>query len=132
MARPVEHLMARPPLVLIDGDCGFCTSMARALDRLLHLHATTVAWQAADLDGITLTSGEASSAVWFVDAGRRCSGAPAVAAWLGTGPPPVRWVGAILQAPGVRVVASMVYRVVARHRARIPGPWQHTCAPVKR
>jgi predicted DCC family thiol-disulfide oxidoreductase YuxK len=120
------------PLLLVDGDCGFCTSTGRALDRHLHLRATVMAWQSADLDAVALTRDEVSSALWFVDGEQRCSGSQAVAAWLGTGPRPVQWLGAVLRARGIRSLAQATYRVVARHRGRIPGPWQHTCAPVTR
>jgi predicted DCC family thiol-disulfide oxidoreductase YuxK len=117
------------PVLLYDGDCGFCTSAVHALRRRLHLGATASPWQSADLETVALTPEDASRAVWFVDGERRCSGAQAVAAWLGTGARPLRWVGAVMGAPGARVLAQAVYRVVARNRERIPGPWDRTCAP---
>ncbi len=121
-----------PPLVLFDADCGFCTATVHALGRRLRLRARTAPWQSADLGTLALTRDEASSALWFLDGEQRGSGARAVALWLGTGPPLARLAGATLQTPGVRVLAALGYRVVSRNRARIPGPWQRTCAPVTR
>jgi len=118
--------------VLFDADCGFCTATVHALGRRLRLRARTAPWQSADLGTLALTRDEASSALWFLDGEQRGSGARAVALWLGTGPPLARLAGATLQTPGVRVLAALGYRVVSRNRARIPGPWQRTCAPVTR
>jgi hypothetical protein len=33
----------------------------------------------------------------------------------------------VLKAPGIRTAAEACYKVIARNRHRIPGPWEHAC-----
>lgn len=110
----------RGPVLVFDGDCGFCTRSAEFGRR--HLGVDIVAWQRADLDALALTEAECEQAVqWVAGDGQVSSGAAAVAAALRTG----RWwwraLGVTLSLPGVRWVAARVYSLVARNRYRLPG-----------
>lgn len=110
------------PVLVFDGDCAFCTSSVRMLERRVARRPVVVAWQRVDLDRLGLTAEQCTEALQWVGAdGSRRQGAAAVAATLryaGTG-----WavLGVLLDAPGVRRVAAWVYRWVARNRHRLPG-----------
>ncbi|TFC61876.1 DUF393 domain-containing protein [Cryobacterium sp. TMT2-15-1] len=112
----------RPPLLIYDGDCAFCTTSVNTMRRLITGMPTSSPYQWTDLASYALTTKEAQSRVWLVVDDHRFGGAAAVAAllrhqpnallrvlgWLGTVPP---WSWA----------AEVGYRLVARYRHRLPG-----------
>jgi predicted DCC family thiol-disulfide oxidoreductase YuxK len=110
------------PLLVFDGDCGFCTTSVGVIERLLPVMPTAVPYQWADLDDLGLTEQEASERVWLVTDDHQYGGHLAVAAlfrfqpvaafrffgWLGT-VPPWSW------------LAAAAYALIARNRHRLPG-----------
>ncbi|MDT0269979.1 DUF393 domain-containing protein [Streptomyces sp. DSM 44915] len=112
---------ARPVLVY-DGDCGFCTTSVRFAERWIRPDCTTVAWQFADLAALGVTAERARHEVlWVTPSGRVHGGARAVAKLLSRAG---RWwapLGAVLALPPVSWLAHGCYRLVARHRHRLPG-----------
>lgn len=127
--------MPTGPVLVYDGDCGFCTTAALfAAHRLLghgrHAAAEITAWQFADLDLLGVTPGRASYEVlWVTPAGTVHGGAQAVARiLLGAGGCwPV--LGALLVLPPFRWIAHGVYRLVAANRDRMPGGTPACAAP---
>jgi predicted DCC family thiol-disulfide oxidoreductase YuxK len=121
--------MSGRPILLYDGDCAFCSSCARALERI-HANAEIVAWQLTDLDALGVTAEQASDSVQWVELdGAVSSGHEAIAAMLKTAALPIwRAIGALILLPGVSSVAAQVYRVVAKNRHRLPGGTP-ACAP---
>ncbi len=109
-------------MLVFDGDCAFCTSCARLLERI-GPQADVVAWQAADLDELGLTAAQAAEAVRWVEAdGTIRTGHEALAAALGSATGPAwRVFGRALVLPGVSPLAAAGYRLVARNRHRLPG-----------
>jgi len=115
-----------PPTFLYDGDCAFCSSCARFIERRIRTRAKVTAWQFADLDELGLSGGECEQAVQFVTTGKHSAGPAAIADLLrgATG-----WSGRLLWRPAGRVLAQRqvtalawpVYRWVARNRHRMPG-----------
>ncbi|MEO3938137.1 DCC1-like thiol-disulfide oxidoreductase family protein [Dermatophilaceae bacterium Soc4.6] len=117
-------MTSRPPVLVFDGDCGFCTTSAGLVPRLVDRRRRFVVrpWQQLDLPSLGLTPEMCSAAVQFVDADRRVSsGAPAIAAALRAGAPGWHPAGVVLDLPGVRSVAARVYTWVAAHRYALPG-----------
>lgn len=112
----------RRPVLVFDGDCAFCTSCARLLERI-GPQADVVAWQVADLDELGMTAAQAAEAVrWVAADGTIRSGHEALAAALGAAPGSAwRTVGRALLLPGVSPLAAASYRLVARNRHRLPG-----------
>jgi predicted DCC family thiol-disulfide oxidoreductase YuxK len=109
------------PVLVYDGDCGFCTSCARFLERI-GPEAEIVAWQLTDLAELGLTEERAADAVQWVEAdGTVRSGHEAIAAVLGRAGRPWRICGRLLLLPGFSWVAARAYRLVADHRYRMPG-----------
>lgn len=102
--------------IVFDADCGFCTRTAHWVD------TRPVAWQSLDLDAVGATREQADNfAGWLVDGRIRALGAPAIAAALRARGGWTRPVGRLVDLPGVRRPAAVVYRAVAAHRHRLPG-----------
>jgi predicted DCC family thiol-disulfide oxidoreductase YuxK len=106
---------------VFDGDCAFCTSSARLLEKI-GLKAEVVAWQQIDLDELGLTEEAASAAVqWVDDDGTIRSGHEAVAAALRGAGGVWALAGRALVAPGISPIAAAAYRLIANNRHRLPG-----------
>ena len=118
--------MDRPTFVF-DGDCAFCSSCARFIERRIRPAAHVVAWQFADLDALGVTEDQAGAAVQWVTAGRAPTAGPvAIADMLRSVPGAAgrflwRPLGAVLGLRPVSALAWPVYRWVARNRHRMPG-----------
>jgi predicted DCC family thiol-disulfide oxidoreductase YuxK len=109
------------PVLVYDGDCGFCTTCARLLERI-GPEAEIVAWQFADLPELGITEAQAADAVQWVETGGAVqAGHEAIAAALKTAGWIWRVVGAALLLPGVSWLAAKAYRLVADNRYRLPG-----------
>lgn len=114
--------MVRRPVLLYDGDCAFCSSCARAVERWIRPEAAIVASQLADLDELGVSEAAAAAALQWVGAdGAVRSGHEAVAAMLGTAGPVWRPLGRLLLLPGVSRLAAVGYAAVAANRHRLPG-----------
>ena len=114
---PIEPL----PVLVYDGDCGFCTRSVRVVERL-PVRARLVPWQEEDLAALGTTEARAREEVLLVTADRRVhGGAAAVAELLRHARGPWRAAGSIMAAPVVRTLAAWVYRWVAANRYRLPG-----------
>ncbi|SOD61408.1 Predicted thiol-disulfide oxidoreductase YuxK, DCC family [Streptomyces zhaozhouensis] len=112
---------ARPVLVF-DGDCGFCTTSVNFAERRIRPDCTTVAWQFADLDALGVTEERARHEVlWVTPNGRVYGGAAGVAKLLMRAGGVWAPLGAALMIPPVSWLAAGVYRLVARNRQRLPG-----------
>jgi predicted DCC family thiol-disulfide oxidoreductase YuxK len=111
---------ARPALVF-DGDCAFCTSSVRLLEKI-GPEAEMVAWQQTELGALGLSEEAASAAVQWVDFdGTIRSGHEAVAAALSTAGGIWALTGRALLAPGLSPIAAVAYRLIAANRHRLPG-----------
>ncbi|GAA1588456.1 hypothetical protein GCM10009678_83570 [Actinomadura kijaniata] len=110
------------PVLLYDGDCGFCTVSVRFLERHIPTQAEIVAYQFADLDALGTTAERADYEVLWIDRrGRVAGGAQAVARLL-MDAGGVWWpLGAVVRVPPFRWLAHGVYRLVANNRSRLPG-----------
>ncbi|MEE1819854.1 DUF393 domain-containing protein [Streptomyces sp. SP18ES09] len=110
------------PVLVYDGDCGFCTTSARFAERVVRPRCDIVPWQFADLDALGVTPERAAYEVlWVPPAGAVEGGARAVAKALLSAGGVWAPLGAMSLLPGVRWVARRVYRLVATHRHRLPG-----------
>ncbi|MGH3387889.1 MAG: thiol-disulfide oxidoreductase DCC family protein [Actinomadura sp.] len=110
------------PVLVYDGDCAFCTSSVRFIERHIPTSAEITAFQFADLDALGTTDERAEREVLWVDCdGLVRGGAPAVAALLVDAGGVWRPLGAIMRIPPVSRLARGVYRLVADNRDRMPG-----------
>lgn len=109
------------PLLIYDGDCGFCTTSARAGQKWLGLEHVEP-WQFLELDALPVTEAQCRKAVqWIAPDGTIASAHDAVIAALRHAGGVWSVPGRILALPGVRWSAGVVYRAVARNRYRLPG-----------
>lgn len=135
-ASVLMRAQARPPILVFDGDCGFCTSCARFFVRWLararagpaepsagrSVEPSVAPYQRLDLAELGLTADRCRVAVQWVGVdGRVASGHRAIAAALRAGHPVWRPLGALLVAPGFSWLAGRLYSWVAAHRDALPG-----------
>ena len=110
------------PLLIFDGDCGFCTTSAQWIEHRLPPHVHVEPWQRLDLPALGLTEQDVTTAAYWVDdRGRTYRGDAAIAKSLvATGGvwKPIGW---LLQVPPISLLAAVGYKLVARYRYRLPG-----------
>lgn len=109
------------PTFLYDGDCAFCSSCARLIERHVRTEAEVVPWQWADLGALGIEQPAAEAAVLWVEPGLTVVGPDAIAVLLRRAQwywRPLGWFGSL---PPVSWLAWPVYRLIARHRHRLPG-----------
>lgn len=113
----------RPAGVLVyDGDCGFCTSCVRWMERTLPAPPDCAPYQWADLDTIGLGVDEASERVWYLLPGHHYGGHLAVSAVLRSQPSTGwRFLGRLLIVPPISWAAAIGYALTARFRYLLPG-----------
>lgn len=110
------------PIFLFDGDCAFCSSCARFIERHIRPRAHVLAWQFADLEDLGLTPQQCEAAVQHVAPGQRPTAGPAaIADLLRDAPGLWRPAGWLLGRRPVTALAWPVYNWVARNRHRMPG-----------
>ena len=110
------------PLMIFDGDCGFCTSSVNVIKRWIRPDCDIEPWQLTAIEQFNLTPEECSTAVQYVDADRGVhSGSRAVMRMLRDAPLPWPVLGAIGDAPGIAWVADRTYRWIALNREKLPG-----------
>lgn len=112
-----------PGVLLYDGDCGFCTTTANAIEQRLGATGVTVRpWRPTDTVRYGVTSAEAEREIHWVDRrGGVLGGADAVLAWWRTGRGPWPLLGRLLSLPVAIQLARVGYRFIARHRHQLPG-----------
>ena len=115
------HRARTQPVFLYDGDCAFCTTCARFVERRIPTAAEVTPWQFADLDALGVTQAEAERAVVWVAPGANAAGPDAIARLLVDAGSFWRLLGRVLGLRPVGWVAWPVYRWVARNRHRMPG-----------
>jgi predicted DCC family thiol-disulfide oxidoreductase YuxK len=110
------------PLMIFDGDCGFCTASVNVIRRWIRPDCDIEPWQFTPIADFNLTPEECSTAVQYVDSDRRVhSGSRAVMRMLRDAPLPWPVVGAIGDAPGIAWVADRTYKWIALNREKLPG-----------
>jgi predicted DCC family thiol-disulfide oxidoreductase YuxK len=116
-----RHEVVIKPVLVYDGDCGFCTTCVHLLERI-GPDAEIVAWQLTDLAELGITEEQAADAVQLVQIdGTVRSGHEAVAAVLGSAGWIWRVAGRALLLPGISSIAARAYRLIADNRYRLPG-----------
>ncbi|HEX2026069.1 MAG TPA: DUF393 domain-containing protein [Actinomycetota bacterium] len=114
-----------PPrgLLLFDGDCGFCTSVARWARRRLPEEVAVTPWQfVPDLGPLGLTVEDVSTAAYWIDGrGDGHRGHLAFAETFRAMGGLWRPIGTAMRIPPLSWVAALVYEVIARNRHRLPG-----------
>jgi predicted DCC family thiol-disulfide oxidoreductase YuxK len=124
----VQHaseLQGDRPVFLYDGDCSFCSSCARFIERHIPTSAEVTPWQFADLEALGVSQDDAEAAVQWIDPRLdrpvRAAGPAALAQLLVDAGSYWRTLGRLLDRCPVRWIAGPTYRWIARNRHRLPG-----------
>jgi predicted DCC family thiol-disulfide oxidoreductase YuxK len=114
------------PLLVYDGDCGFCTASAEwirarwpgpEVARLVPSQRLGL----ADRQRLGLSPDDLSRAAWWVDGSRTWRGHLAIGRALIAAGGGWSLLGRAMFVPPVRQLAALGYQVVARNRHRLPG-----------
>ncbi|MFF4989908.1 thiol-disulfide oxidoreductase DCC family protein [Streptosporangium saharense] len=124
--------MSGQPVLLYDGDCGFCMACIRFAERRIGLRARPVPWQSADLAAFGTTRERAEREVLWAQDGRLYGGAQAVARVLTAAGRPWSLAGHALRVPPLRWIAHWGYRIVSVNRHRLPGGTPACALPAER
>jgi predicted DCC family thiol-disulfide oxidoreductase YuxK len=117
----VETGTVSTPVFVYDGDCAFCSTCARFIERRLRTRARVVPWQFTPLEPLGVTREQAEAAVQWVHDGVHTQGPAAIADLLRDSGAVWRPLGAVLATRPVLWAAWPAYRWVARNRHRLPG-----------
>lgn len=109
------------PILIFDGDCGFCTTAANYVSKRSRVQMRIIPWQFADLAALGLTKAQAQSKVQLVVSGETYTGHLCFAKLLELQPQPLRIMGAILRTKPFSWIAALGYWLVARYRHKLPG-----------
>ncbi|MBB6173755.1 putative DCC family thiol-disulfide oxidoreductase YuxK [Nocardiopsis mwathae] len=116
-----EGRTAAAPMLVYDGDCGFCTRTVRLAERL-PVRADLIPWQEADLVRLGVSEERAAHEVlWVEPSGRVEGGADAVAEVFRHARRPWPLLGGAMKLPVIRSAAVWGYRRIAANRYRLPG-----------
>jgi predicted DCC family thiol-disulfide oxidoreductase YuxK len=109
------------PTLVFDGDCGFCTTVAKHFEKRSRVPINIAAWQLTDLERLGLTAEQASAQVYLASDGVLFGGHEAFAEFMRLqGDPFHRAVAGLMRAPGIRRVSAWGYRLVAKNRHHLP------------
>ena len=111
------------PVLLYDGECGFCTRMVEEAADRLAADVDYVPSQRAPLSTYGISEAEARHSIqWVAPEGRISHGAEAAARLLVASGGAWALLGRLLLAPPFSFVAAAGYWLVARNRSHIPLP----------
>ena len=115
-------VMRTQPVLIYDGDCGFCTACVLFAQKWIRPRCRITASQSAPLDALGVTPERAEyEALWITPDGAVRGGAQAVAALLSSAGGAWLVSGALLRMPPMRWIAHGAYRLIAYNRHRLPG-----------
>jgi predicted DCC family thiol-disulfide oxidoreductase YuxK len=112
------------PVLLYDGECGFCTRLAEEASSRLDADVDYLPFQTAPLRTYGVSDAEARHSLhWVSVEGRIGHGSEAAARLLVASGGGWALLGRLLLAPPFSFAAAGVYWVVARSRGHLPGRW---------
>jgi predicted DCC family thiol-disulfide oxidoreductase YuxK len=110
------------PLLIFDGDCGFCTASVRWGQRWIKRMPVATPYQQLDLGLFGLSETDCTTAVQYVARDQHVYAAHDAVSSLLLAAGRGWWVlGALMRLPGIHWLSGVVYRWVARNRHRLPG-----------
>lgn len=118
----INNIQKHVTVFVYDGDCAFCTTWVKRLQRNLGVFPEAQPWQWLALDELGLTESDVRRAAWLLLDGRRFRGHAAFAALLRLQHHVVlRFIGNLMTTPPYSWVARLGYIVIARFRHQLPG-----------
>ncbi len=110
------------PVLIFDGDCGFCTTTANYIVKRSKTPILAHAWQLIDVTEYGILQPQAQKRVYVIDEGHAFGGHEAFAQLLRLQKNPlltaIAWVMVV---PPVCWLSRIAYALVARYRHKLPG-----------
>lgn len=113
--------VALQPLLVFDGDCGFCTACTDWLAARLARQVRIEPYQVLDLGDLGLAEADVSHYAWWLDGEIRARGHRAIGHALRACRAPWPLLGRLILTPPFSWLGRPVYRLVARLRGYLPG-----------
>jgi predicted DCC family thiol-disulfide oxidoreductase YuxK len=108
--------------LIFDGDCGFCTSAANAVVKRSRVLIVATPWQFTDFSKYEISEKDAADQVYLVVDGLPFGGHEAFAMILRVQPNVfIRFIGRVLMSRALAWLGRPTYRLIAKHRQRLPG-----------
>jgi predicted DCC family thiol-disulfide oxidoreductase YuxK len=118
----VAALSVAKPILIFDGDCGFCTTTANWIEKRSLTPVEIQPYQWAKLADFGLTEKEAADKVKLIFEGKIFAGHHCMAKLLLIQPNILlKFVGAVMVMPGLDPISAKVYEWVAANRHKLPG-----------
>jgi predicted DCC family thiol-disulfide oxidoreductase YuxK len=110
------------PVLVFDGDCGFCTTTANWIKKNSKIAIDIAPYQWTDLNQFGLTTEEAAAKVQLVVGDKMFAGHYCMAKLLLIQPNVLlKALGALMVAPGLNPISAKVYEWIAANRQKLPG-----------
>ena len=113
---------ASKPVLVFDGDCGFCTTTANWIKKNSRVALEIAPYQWTDLDRYGLTAEEAAARVQLVMGDKVFAGHYCMSKLLLIQPNPLlKLIGALMVMPGAEPISAKIYEWIAANRQKLPG-----------
>jgi predicted DCC family thiol-disulfide oxidoreductase YuxK len=113
---------ASDPVLVFDGDCGFCTTTANWIKKNSRVALEIAPYQWTDLEQYGLTAEDAAAKVQLVVGDKVFAGHNCMAKLLLIQPNVfVKLVGAVMVMPGIEPISARLYTWIAANRQKLPG-----------
>lgn len=110
------------PVLVFDGDCGFCTTTANWIKKNSKVAIEIAPYQWTELAQYGLTAEEAAAKVQLVVGDKVFAGHYCMAKLLLIQPNVLlKALGVLMVAPGLNAVSAKVYTWIAANRQKLPG-----------
>jgi len=115
-------LVKSEAVLIFDGDCGFCTTVANYLTKRTRVPVRAEAWQLTDLNQYGLTPEQTAVKVYFITQKGVFAGARAMAFLLSAQNNFFYYcIGKLLSVPPFSWLAVPAYMLIAKYRHKLPG-----------
>jgi predicted DCC family thiol-disulfide oxidoreductase YuxK len=110
------------PVVIYDGDCGFCSRSVRFAQTRVAPNLVYLPSQKVNLADYGLTKADCEKALQFVSSDNQVVAAErAVIQILKQGNIGFRYLGLLMLLPGAKLLSKLGYQLVARNRGKLSG-----------
>jgi predicted DCC family thiol-disulfide oxidoreductase YuxK len=113
---------ASAPILVFDGDCGFCTTTANWIKKNSRVAIEIAPYQWAELEQYGVTADEAAAKVQLVVGDKVFAGHNCMAKLLLIQPNVfLKLVGAVMVMPVIEPISAKLYTWIAANRQKLPG-----------
>lgn len=122
MSGDKSQMNSSAPVLIFDGDCGFCTTTANWIKKNSKVALEIAPYQWTELGQYGLTTEEAAAKVQVVVGDKVFAGHYCMSKLLLIQPNILlKLVGAVMVLPGLDSISARVYEWIAANRQKLPG-----------